>query len=49
MESDLHGSTAAVIDDRDDDHFEFEVQEELSCTNTDFGGADPASPEGEAL
>lgn len=33
---------AAQIDDRDSDDPEFEVDEELSSTNTDFGGRDPA-------
>ncbi len=31
-----------VIDDRDAEPCEFRVNEELSSTNTDFGGRDPA-------
>lgn len=31
-----------TLDDRDSKEQEFRVEEELSCSNTDFGGKDPA-------
>lgn len=30
------------LDDRDSEEPDFRVEEELSCSNTDFGGKDPA-------
>jgi hypothetical protein len=38
-------TVASPIDDRDEDSPDFPVQEEYSCTNTDFGGGDPAADE----
>lgn len=33
---------ASPLDDRDDEEPEYEVDPAFSCTNTDFGGKDPA-------
>lgn len=35
--------TGAAIDDRDEEDPEWTVDEEFSCTNTGYGGRDPAS------
>lgn len=42
MQTEFITTTAAVMDDRDEEEPEFEVDSRLSSTNTDFGGADPA-------
>jgi hypothetical protein len=44
MEREIQMEDASrIIDDRDESDPDFEVQKELSCTNTDFGGNDPAA------
>lgn len=46
MKMDRHnlnrGFDLGPMDDRDEDNPDFEVDPEFSCTNTDFGGVDPA-------
>jgi hypothetical protein len=47
MEREIEMEDASrIIDDRDEANPDFEVQKELSCTNTGFGGKDPASEPG---
>lgn len=38
-------TVASPIDDRDEEDPTFPVRDEYSCTNTDFGGEDPAIDE----
>lgn len=41
------GHVEGPLDDRDEVEPDFEVDPYLSCSNTDFGGRDPAEDEGE--
>lgn len=39
---DSDGYRIEPLDDRDEEDPEYEIDPEFSCTNTDFGGDDPA-------